>query len=317
MSPTVLAAGLIALFGVALIALGVSQGNTARRRRVADALDLTLATDSKPTAALALAFEKSVKWAETRTEGTPFRESMLVRLERARLTLRPEEFLILWAGAVVLPGLLGLALGGPAWGLVLAVVGGLVPPLVLSRRTSTWRRDFEAQLPDVLDLVASSMEAGHSLLTALQLVAEDAAEPMGSELNRVLSETEVGRPLLEALDAMATRIDIQDLDWTVEGIRIQSEVGGKLSEMLRTLATFMRAREEVRRELRALTAEGKLSAYVLGGLPVLMLLFMSVAASDYIRPLYTTGAGIVMLSAAGVMMIGSGLAMRKIVDVEV
>jgi tight adherence protein B len=161
------------------------------------------------------------------------------------------------------------------------------------------------------------MEAGHSLLTALQLVGEDAAEPMGSEINRVLAETEVGRPLLEALDAMALRLDIQDLDWTIEGIRIQSEVGGRLSEMLRTLAGFMRARVEVRRELAALTAEGKLSAYVLGGLPIVMLLFMSVAAKDYVSTLYTTGAGRFMLGAAAVLMAGSALAMRKIIDVEV
>jgi tight adherence protein B len=308
---------LVAIAGFALIGYAVSQGGSVRRQRVADALDLTLAQDTKPTAALALAFEKSVKWAETRTEGTPFRERMLVRLERARVTLRPEEFFLVWAGATALPALLGALFGGLVPGLVFGVVGFAVPPLVLSRRTTTWRRDFEAQLPDVLDLVASSMEAGHSLLTALQLVGEDASEPMGSEINRVLSETEVGRPLLDALDAMALRIDIQDLDWTVEGIRIQSEVGGKLSEMLRTLATFMRAREEVRRELRALTAEGKLSAYVLGGLPILMLLFMAVAAKTYVRPLFTETAGRFMLGTAAVLMIGSGLAMRKIVDVEV
>jgi tight adherence protein B len=116
---------------------------------------------------------------------------------------------------------------------------------------------------------------------------------------------------------MARRIDLQVLDWTVEGIRIQSEVGGRLSEMLRTLASFMRAREEVRRELRALTAEGKLSAYVLGGLPILMLLFMSVAAKSYIRPLFHETAGLAMLGTAAVLMVGSGLAMRKIVNVEI
>jgi tight adherence protein B len=317
MSPIVPAAAVAAFAGVGLVGVGLSQAAAARRRRIADALDLTLAQETKPTAALALAFERSVKWAENRTEGTPFRETTLVRLERARVSLRPEEYYLLWAGAIVVPGVLGGLMGGLLWALVLAVVGALVPPAVLSRRTTTWRRDFEAQLPDVLDLLASSMEAGHSLLTGLQLVGEAASEPMGSEINRVLSETEVGRPLLEALDAMARRIDIQDLDWTVEGIRIQSEVGGRLSEMLRTLATFMRAREEVRRELRALTAEGKLSAYVLGGLPVLMLVFMSFTARSYIEPLFTQLAGQLMLGMAGVLMVGSGLAMRKIVDVEV
>jgi tight adherence protein B len=317
MSPLVAAAVLLALVGIGLVAVGLSQAAGTRRRRVAEALDLTLAQETKPTAALALAFERSVKWAESRTEGTPFREKMLVRLERARVSLRPEELLLLWAAAVVVPAVLGGLVGGWLWAAALAIIGALLPPAVLARRATTWRRAFEAQLPDVLDLVASSMEAGHSLLTALQLVGEDAQEPMGSEVNRVLSETEVGRPLLEALDAMARRLDVQDLDWTVEGIRIQSEVGGRLSEMLRTLATFMRAREEVRRELRALTAEGKLSAYVLGGLPVLMLLFMSFAAKSYIRPLFTESGGRVMLGGAVVLMIGASLAMRKIVDVEV
>ncbi len=313
-TPMIATAAVVAVAGMGLVGVGLSQASSARRRRVADALDLTLAQETKPTAALALALERSVKWAETRTEGTPFREQMLVRLERARIGLRPEEYFLIWAAV---PAVVGLIAGGLLWALLLGVIGALVPPAVVARRTTTWRRDFEAQLPDVLDLVASSMEAGHSLLTALQLVGEDASEPMGSEINRVLSETEVGRPLLEALDAMSRRIDVQDLEWTVEGIRIQSEVGGRLSEMLRTLAGFMRAREEVRRELRALTAEGKLSAWVLGGLPILMLVFMAFAARDYITPLFTETAGRIMLAFAAVLMVGSGLVMRKIVDVEV
>lgn len=317
MTPTIGAAVVLAVVGIVVVGFGMTQAASTRRRRVAEALDLTLAQETKPTAALALAFERSVKWAETRTEGTPFREKMLVRLEQARVSLRPEEFFLIWAAAIAVPALVGALVAGLAGALVLGLIGALLPPAVLSRRATTWRRDFEAQLPDVLDLVASSMEAGHSLLTALQLVGEDATEPMGSEINRVLSETEVGRPLLEALDAMARRIAIQDLDWTVEGIRIQSEVGGRLAEMLRTLAGFMRAREEVRRELRALTAEGKLSAYVLGGLPVLMLLFMTFAAKSYIKPLFTQTAGQFMLGFAAVLMVGAGLAMRKIVDVEV
>jgi len=317
MTVPVVVGALALLSGLGLIGFGLMQQQRHRRRRVAEALDLSLAGESTPNQALALAFERTIKWAERRTEGTPWRERMVVRLERARLSLRPVEFLIIWGGSVLFLGVVGLLLGGLPAGLAFAVIGALVPPAVLKRRATTWRRAFESQLPDVLDLLASSMEAGHSLLTALQLVAEDAAEPLGSEFARVLSETEVGRPLLEAFDAMAVRLDVQDLDWTVEGIRIQSEVGGRLSEMLRTLAGFMRAREEVRRELLALIAEGKLSAYVLGALPILMLLFMSLTAKTYVKTLYTTNAGHVLLGAAAVMMVGSGLAMRKIIDVEV
>jgi tight adherence protein B len=127
----------------------------------------------------------------------------------------------------------------------------------------------------------------------------------------------MGRPLLDALDAMALRLDVRDLDWTVEGIRIQEQVGGRLAEMLRTLAGFMRAREEVRRELRALTAEGKLSAYVLGALPVVMLLFMVLSAKSYVHPLFAETQGRILLGVMAVLMTGSALAMRRIIDVEV
>lgn len=309
-------AALLLLLGVGLVVAGVVQARSARRRRIAEALDLQLTQTGTATAATALAYERAIRWAEGRTAGTPWRERMMTKLERARITLRPAEYVVLWAGAAAVGALLGLVFS-PLLALLGLIVGAAVPVAVLSLRTTRRQRAFEAQLPDVLDLAASSMEAGHSLLTALQLVAEDAPEPLGSEFARVLSETEVGRPLLEALDAMAKRLDVPDLNWTVEGVRIQSEVGGRLSEMLRTLATFMRAREEVRRELRALTAEGKLSAYVLGALPVLMFGFMLLSAREYISALFVDNLGRLMLGTAIVLMIGSGFVMRKIVDVEV
>ena len=311
------AALLLLLAGALVVGLGLAQTRTARRRRIAEALDLELAGDGTPTQALALTLEKTLAWANRRTEGTPWSERMLVRLERGRVNLRPAEYLVLWAGAMAAGALLGVLLGGLPAAVVLGLLGATVPPMVVARRATTRRRAFEAQLPDVLDLAASSMEAGHSLLTALQLVAEDAADPLGSEMERVLAETEMGRPLLEALDAMAQRLDLRDLDWTVEGIRIQAEVGGRLSEMLRTLAGFMRAREEVRRELRALTAEGKLSAYVLGALPVLMLLFMVLSAKAYVQPLFSERSGNLLLGVMALLIAGSGLVMRKIIDVEV
>jgi tight adherence protein B len=313
----IVAALLLLAAGIAVVSLGLARARTARRRRVAEALDLELAGDGSPTQALALTLERTLAWANRRTEGTPWSERMLVRLERGRISLRPTEYVALWVGSTAGGALVGAVLGGLPAAVVLALLGAAVPPLVVSRRITTRRRAFEAQLPDVLDLAASSMEAGHSLLTALQLVAEDAADPLGSEIERVLAETEVGRPLLEALDAMARRLDLRDLDWTVEGIRIQAEVGGRLSEMLRTLAGFMRAREEVRRELRALTAEGKLSAYVLGALPIVMLLFMVLSAKSYVQPLFSDRSGNVLLGVMAVLITGSGLVMRKIIDVEV
>ncbi|HVF06339.1 MAG TPA: type II secretion system F family protein [Frankiaceae bacterium] len=311
-----LAALLLVLAGAAFVAYGVVSGRAAHRRRLAELLDLRLSSDGRAAPETVSLYEKVTRWTESRTERLPWSERQTVRLERARVALRPAEFLLLWAGAGVLGAAAGLLVGGPLGLVAFGVVGAAVPPLVVARRSVSWRRRFEAQLPDVLDLAASSMEAGHSLLTALQLVAEDSAEPMGTELRRVLAETQVGRPLLDALDAMALRLDCPDFTWTVEGVRIQLEVGGRLAEMLRTLSSFMRAREEVRRELRALVAEGKLSAYVLGALPVLMFLFMRVSAPEYVSTLWTTGTGRLLLSVAVVLMAGAAFVMSRIVKLE-
>lgn len=311
-----IAAVLLVLAGAAFVVAGVLSTRGPRRHHIQELLAFELATEGKASPETVSLFEKVTRWTESRTERLPWAERQTVRLERARIALRPAEFLLLWVGVGAVSALLGFVLLGPLGLVTFAVVGSMVPPVFVARRTASWRRRFEAQLPDVLDLAASSMEAGHSLLTALQLVAEDADEPIGTELGRVLAETQVGRPLLDALDAMAVRLDCPDFTWTVEGVRIQLEVGGRLAEMLRTLSGFMRAREEVRRELRALIAEGKLSAYVLGALPILMLLFMRFAAPDYVSELWTTGAGRVMLAVAGVMIAGAAAVMARIVRLE-
>ena len=304
------------LAGGSLAAYGVASTRAAHRRRVEAMLDFELSNDGPATAATVSLYEKVARWTESRTERLPWSERQTVRLERARIALRPAEFLLLWAGAAAAGAALGVLLMGLPGLVLLAVAGAVVPPAVVSLRTRSWRRRFEAQLPDVLDLAASSMEAGHSLLTALQLVAEDADEPIATELRRVLAETQVGRPLLDALDAMAVRLDCPDFTWTVEGVRIQLEVGGRLAEMLRTLSSFMRAREEVRRELRALVAEGKLSAYVLVALPILMFLFMRAAAPGYVSTLWETGSGRAMLALAALLMAGASAVMARIVRLE-
>ncbi|HEX8002628.1 MAG TPA: type II secretion system F family protein [Mycobacteriales bacterium] len=312
----VLVALALVVAGGSLAVYGATSARASHRRRVAELLDFTLSADGPPDKATVSLYEKVARWTESRTERLPWTERQTVKLERARIALRPAEFLMMWVGAALVGAALGVVLMGLPGLLALGVVGALVPPGVVSVRTRSWRRRFEAQLPDVLDLAASSMEAGHSLLTALQLVAEDADEPIATELGRVLAETQVGRPLLDALDAMAQRLDCPDFTWTVEGVRIQLEVGGRLSEMLRTLAGFMRAREEVRRELRALVAEGKLSAYVLGALPILMFLFMRAAAPGYISTLWETGTGRGMIAVAALLMTGACAAMARIVRLE-
>ena len=147
------------------------------------------------------------------------------------------------------------------------------------------RKAFEAQLPDALSLIASSLQAGHTALRSVQSMVEESEPPLSEEFERVVAETALGDPLVDALERMAQRLDVEDLAWVVQAIRIQQTVGGKLADLLYTLAEFMRGREEIRREVKVLTAEGRMSAWVLGGLPVLLFFFVKTQSPDYLDPM--------------------------------
>ncbi|HEV7887693.1 MAG TPA: type II secretion system F family protein, partial [Acidimicrobiales bacterium] len=178
------------------------------------------------------------------------------------------------------------------------------------------RRAIEAQLPDALSVVAGSLSAGHTFLRSLQLLCEEAGGPLGEELARVVRETQLGTPVVDALSAMADRVDVPDVRWVVQAIRVQQEVGGKLADLLYTLADFMRARDEVRREVRVLTAEGRLSAWVLGALPVVLVLAIRVLNPGYLSPLLHGWGLAVLLGAAGSVAVGV-LIIRRLVRIEV
>ncbi|MGH9155933.1 MAG: type II secretion system F family protein [Acidimicrobiales bacterium] len=218
-------------------------------------------------------------------------------------------------------GLMGLGVGASAGSLPLVLLlggGGLVGPVfMVNRSVSRRRRRFEAQFPDVLDLLASGLESGSAIGAALSLVVTEADEPAASEFARVLAATRLGSPLVEALGGLAERLDSEDLAWTVQAITVQQRTGGRLADILRSVAEFMRGREELRREVQALTAEGRLSAYVLGGLPFGLALFISITNGDYLTPLFTTFPGLAMLAVAGTLMTVAFVMMSRIVKIEV
>lgn len=244
--------------------------------------------------------------------------SLLIKLEKARVPIRPGEFVILVA-------VIGLAAGGvmaiATSSVVFGLLGLLVSPLLsrafLNRRIKKRRRQFEEQFPEALTLIASSLSAGHTFLRAIQMMNEEAEGPLAEEFGRVVSETELGDPLVDALDRLAERIDIRDVDWVVQAIKIQQQVGGKLADLLHTLADFIRAREEIRREIDVLTAEGRVSAIVLGGLPVFLLIAIQVISPDYMQPMYQ-GWGWVWLGAAAAITAASmAIILRMVNSVEV
>src|SRR5438046_5046186 len=182
-------------------------------------------------------------------------------------------------------------------------------------RINARRKAFEEQLPDALSLIAGSLSAGHTFLRAIQMMCEECEPPLSEEFARVVSETQLGDPLVDALDRMSHRLDVRDVEWVVQAIRIQQTVGGRLADLLHTLADFIRAREEIRREVDVLTAEGKISAWVLGALPVFLLVAISVMNPGYMNTMFR-GWGYVWL-AGSALSVGFVVAfIHKMVTVD-
>ncbi|GAT71334.1 type II secretion system protein [Planomonospora sphaerica] len=245
-------------------------------------------------------------------------ERITARLEEAGMKLLPHEWTLLRVGVAfggaLLVGLLlspaaGILLGpGPAW-------AGC--ELYRRHRADRRARLFAEHLPDALQLVVGSLRSGFSLGQALAALVRESAEPVSTEFGRALAETRLGVDLEDALEKTAGRTRCRDLSWLVMAIRIQREVGGNLAEIMATAVDTMRERARLRRHVRALTAEGRLSAYVLIALPVGIGAWMFLIRGEYVRPLYTEPLGVAMLCAAVLLVAVGAFWMSRLIKVEV
>ena len=253
------------------------------------------------------------------TERAFARFSLLPRLqtllERADLPLRAVELFYICLGAAVAPSLL-LALGGaPSIVLLLTMaIGGSLPVAVVSFKAKQRLRKIENALPDLLITLAASLKAGHSFRQGIQATVEDSDGPLQKELKRVLTETSLGRSMDQALEQMAARVGSEDLEFVITAVTIQSQVGGSLAGIFDLVADTIRQRQQFARKIRSLTAMGRMSAYVLAGLPIFLALALTVMNPSYMSPLYDTPTGhkLIMLGV-GMMFVGS-LVLKKIVS---
>jgi tight adherence protein B len=238
-------------------------------------------------------------------------------LEQADLPLRPPEALFFYFAGVFLVAVFGLLILPPAIGLGVLFVAAVIPPVLLHRRRKKRLRNFQVQLPDTLNLLSGSMRAGFSFAQGLETVANEAAEPTRRELQRVFTESRLGRPIEDALEDSANRMASVDLMWAVMAIRIQREVGGNLAELLDTVADTMTQRERIRGEIKALTAEGRFSGWILGIFPIAFAGVLYIVQPDYISVLFDATMGLVALGVS-LLMTGVGfLWLRKILAIEV
>ena len=239
------------------------------------------------------------------------------KLEQADLPLRAAEALLFSILAGILVIVAATALSGPLGFLFSLIAVALGPISIINLLAARRRRKFASQLPDMLQLLAGSLRAGYSLLQGVDAVALEVSDPMGQELRRVLAEARLGRPLEDALDEAADRMNSADFSWAVMAVGIQREVGGNLAELLDTVAETMIQRERLRREVKSLTAEGRVSAIILGLMPVGLGIMMYGVNREYISKLFNTGVGQGMLAGSVVLALFGFIWMKKIVEIEI
>ncbi len=241
------------------------------------------------------------------------------RLEAAGSQVNSSEWLLIHTGIAIVAGFLGTLIGGGSLGigLIFLAIGVFGPWFYLGFRRRRRRKAFSSALPDTLQLMAGSLSAGLSLAQSVDTIVNEGNEPIASEFRRVLVEARLGVSLETALTGVAERFESKDFEWVVMAINIQRRVGGNLAELLDTVASTMREREYMRRQVNALAAEGKLSAYVLGGLPPGFLLYLVLTKGDYVSVMFTRPLGWLMLGGGAVILSVGAFWMSRIIKVEV
>lgn len=308
-----LVAGGTAIFGALAIALVVLLVPERRVTRLAPHGSGGTRAQAKASLHLGDLARRAGEVADRALEQRNRRASLDRVLEEAGLSIRAGEALAAAAGTAGLGLALGTALGGPLVGVGFAglVLYGAWAYVGFAR--SRRRARFAEQLVDLLQLLAGSLRAGYGFLQALETAAQETESPTSAELRRVTAEVRLGRDVAEALGAMSVRLANEDFEWVVQAVAINREVGGDLAEVLDSVGVTVRARFHLARQVQALSAEGRMSAYVLMAIPPGLAALMTVVNPAYIALLATTGMGRVM-SVVGVAFLAIGaLWMRRLV----
>jgi tight adherence protein B len=299
------------LIGGALLISLRPPGSTVRRR-LSDFVSTARPEEESREALASRIFEET----ERSLEETRWWRSFKENLELADVRIQPVQLL---AGTLVatlfVMWLLGTLIAGP-----IALLGLAVPfvvRMVIMQRVERKRRAFGDQLPDNLDVVASGLRAGHSIVGALALVVNDAPEPSRTEFQRVVADEQLGVPLEDALGVVAHRMRSRDIEQVALVASLQRETGGNSAEVLDRVTESIRERAGLRRLVRTLTAQGRMSRWVVSLLPVGLLLLISLLNPTYMKPLFTHTSGKVLLTLAAVMIVSGSLVIKKIVNIKV
>ncbi len=325
-STSLLSAGLVFLtvvlgtLGLALLLEVVQEGR--RRKQMVKELKSLAVLDQEALSGsgglLRRPADQQPAWMRSLGAFTPSLRDLGILIQQAGLPWRVETLALISAG-------LGMGLGIAVLvatnimplAVLAAAFGAFLPIFYLRRRRKLRSEAFESGLPEAIDLLARTIRAGHPLSAGLKMVAEEASQPIAGEFQQTFEEQRFGLPFDDAIIAMADRVDLVDARILVTAILIQREVGGNLAEVLDNLASVIRARFTIRRQLRVYTAQGRFTGYTLALLPIIVGTLIYMLNPSYMQLLFTHPLGKLMVTVAAVMQVVGYYWIRRIVDIEI
>jgi tight adherence protein B len=309
----VLGAAFVATFLLAVLLL--STGRKGQQRRSVAAL---MGRGKKQAAETSWIPTGMAEAGDRLATASGFSGRLEAMLEQAELPMKAGEFAALIVLCAIAGGVLGaILLANIIFALLFAAVASVIPYAWLVRARKKRQKMMAEQLPDVLSILASSLRAGHSFLQALDQVAGEIKDPSAGEFNRVVAEIRLGRSIDDAMVEMADRVGSEDMRWAVVAVNIQRQVGGNLAEVLDIVANTVRERAYVQRQVRVLSAEGRLSIAILSALPFGIFIYLALMNPEYVNPLFTTMLGRILLLVGGALMATGIFVMTRIVRIDV
>jgi tight adherence protein B len=310
-----IAAGLVG--GAAATIIGGPRPGTVRER-LAEFVSVPTAIRDRSRRPTAQLTDKMFEGTETMLRGSSHWQKFKWELQIAKVTMPPEQIAVLTAiGTLLALLLINYVLGSLLVAIVIAAAIPLGVRSLLKRQLAKQRKLFSEQLPDNLQVLASALRAGHSFIGALSVVVNDAPEPARSEFQRVVADEQLGVPIDQALHVVSERMESRELEQVALVAALQRETGGNTAEVLDRVTDTIRERFELRRTVQTLTAQGRMSRWVLTALPLVLLLVITVISPGYMDIMYHTSAGKVLMVLGAISVTAGSLVIKRIVNIKV
>lgn len=233
------------------------------------------------------------------------------------LKMRPEEFIIMWLFLTIGPGFLFYSISSNLLqSIIITILGFLIPPVCMKKGIQKRRALFELQLGDALLVLSNGLRAGFSFTQALDNIIRDLPEPINNEFSNMSRELKFGMDIETAMSKVASRMESGDMKLLTTAVVVQRQVGGNLTEILDSISKTIRERQEIKRTVKTLTAQGRISGKIIGLLPIGLLGMISFINPDYMAPLYTTAYGYMLLMICGALELIGFLMISKIVNLK-